>query len=60
MLDTLFSELPENAITEIQRRHLLGIIDPIEVADLSVFLLSDLSSKITGSNIIIDSGYSLT
>jgi len=60
MLDSLFSELPKDAAEKINERHLLGIIDPIEIADLSVFLLSDLSKKITGSNIIIDSGYSLT
>jgi NAD(P)-dependent dehydrogenase (short-subunit alcohol dehydrogenase family) len=60
ILENLFSVIPEDSVNEINNRHLLGIIDPIEIADLCTFLLSDLSKKITGENIIIDSGYSLT
>jgi NAD(P)-dependent dehydrogenase (short-subunit alcohol dehydrogenase family) len=59
ILESMFKELPEESVLGINKSHLLGIIDPIEIADLCVFLLSDLSKKITGENIIIDSGYSL-
>jgi len=40
-------------------KHPLGIGDPADIANLCIFLLSDESSWITGTNIIIDGGYSL-
>ena len=39
--------------------HVLGIAEPLEVADTIAFLLSDMSSKITGQNIFIDSGWTI-
>lgn len=39
--------------------HILGIAEPLEVADTIAFLLSDMSSKITGQNIFIDSGWTI-
>jgi NAD(P)-dependent dehydrogenase (short-subunit alcohol dehydrogenase family) len=54
----LFSELPVEAKENIIKMHPLGIGKTIDVANLVVFLLSDLSSWITGTNIVIDGGYS--
>ena len=59
MLQNMFSALPEESVKAIETRHLLGIPIPEDIADLCVFLLSDLGKRITGENIIIDSGYSL-
>ena len=39
--------------------HVLGIAEPVEVANTIAFLLSDMSSKITGQNIFIDSGWTI-
>jgi len=35
----------------------LGLIDPEEVADVAVFLVSDESRKMTGSAVVVDAGY---
>ena len=59
MLKSLFGNLPEESIKNIESKHLLGIIEPEDVANLCVYLLSDLGRKITGTNIILDSGYLL-
>lgn len=60
MLHRTFSELPEESVQAIKNRHLLGLIEPEEVANLCAYLISDLAKSITGTNIIIDGGYSLT
>ena len=39
--------------------HVLGIAEPVEAANTIAFLLSDMSSKITGQNIFIDSGWTI-
>ena len=36
--------------------HIFGILQPVEVANVIAFLLSDAASKITGQNIFVDSG----
>lgn len=59
ILESMFSELPEESVDAIRRKHLLGILDPADVADLCVFLVSDRSKRITGEHIVIDSGYTL-
>lgn len=43
----------------IINKHLLGMLKPVDVANSCIFLLSDMSSKITGTNLILDSGFSL-
>lgn len=40
-------------------RQLLGAIEPKEIANLCVFLLSDQVKTITGNNLVIDGGYTL-
>lgn len=59
MLERMFADLPERSVQQIEDKHLLGIPQPSDIANLAVFLVSDLSQYITGTNIIIDSGYSL-
>ncbi len=54
----LLSSLSEENVTKIKEMHPLGIGSVIDVANAVCFLISDLSSWITGSEIIIDGGYS--
>lgn len=55
----LFAELPEGAIDRIKSLHPLGFGSPVDVANACVFLLSDETKWITGSNLVIDGGYSI-
>lgn len=41
-------------------RHLLGLVEPIEIANMALFLASDESRPITGQTIRIDSGASIS
>lgn len=46
---------------ECLKRHLINrLIDPNELADLAVFLLSPAASMITGETVVIDGGYTIT
>ena len=54
----MFESLPETSVTEIIKQHPLGLGMPEDIAGLAVFLLSDKSRWITGSEITIDGGYS--
>ncbi len=58
MFQKIKKELSEESLLDIQKRHPLGIGKPNDVANLCAFLLSDLSIWITGSDYIIDGGYS--
>lgn len=58
MFQKIKAELSEESLLDIDRRHPLGIGEPVDVANLCAFLLSDLSKWITGSDYIIDGGYS--
>lgn len=42
---------------QIRKLHLMDVADPLEVADIAVFLASDVSRLITGTTISADSGY---
>lgn len=41
------------------RRQLLGVIDPEEIANTTIFLLSNAAKSLTGTSIILDGGYTL-
>ncbi len=56
--EKLFSELPEGALQRIKSMHPLGFGTPEDIANACVFLLSDEAKWITGSNLVIDGGYS--
>lgn len=58
LVDKLFAELPEGALERIKSLHPLGFGSPVDVANACVFLLSDEAKWITGSNFVIDGGYS--
>lgn len=58
MVDQLFSSISEESKAEIIREHPLGLGEPNDVANACIYLLSDASKWMTGSNLIIDGGYS--
>jgi enoyl-[acyl-carrier-protein] reductase (NADH) len=41
------------------QKQLLGIIDPVEVANTVAFLLSDAVKTITGTSVLLDGGYTM-
>lgn len=57
MLDRLMTELPD--FERIKSEQFLGLIEPDEVATLAAYLLSDAARKITGSQFVIDGGFTL-
>ena len=57
-LDFIQSNMALSRESDLDKQ-LLGPIEPIEVANLTVFLLSDLVKSITGTAILIDGGYTL-
>ena len=58
MSNEMFQRLSEESKKEIIDMHPLGLGMPEDIANASVFLLSDASKWMTGSNLIIDGGYS--
>lgn len=56
--DMVSENLSVDVIDAFARRHALGrIAEPVEIAELVVWLCSDRASFITGQNIVIDGGY---
>ncbi|MEH1777608.1 MAG: SDR family oxidoreductase [Nostoc sp.] len=47
----------KEAISDYERKHLLGFGQPEDVANAVLFLLSDASRWVTGTNLVIDGGY---
>lgn len=58
LLEKMFENVGEAAAEEIIKKHPLGIGQPEDVANACIFLLSDASKWITGSNLVVDGGYS--
>ena len=58
MIKNLFDSISVEAKQEIINKHPLGIGQPEDVAFLVCFLLSDKATWITGSEYVIDGGYS--
>lgn len=58
MIKKAFDSISPEAKQEIINRHPLGLGDPEDVAFLVCFLMSDNAKWITGSDYIIDGGYS--
>jgi len=59
MVEALFKTLPDTSVQKIKEMHPLGIGQPEDVANAVLFLLSKASTWITGSNLVIDGGYSI-
>ncbi len=57
MAEKMFASMSEEQFQALQKNYLLGIGQPEDVAYASIFLLSDASRWITGTNLIIDGGY---
>jgi len=58
MSNEMFQRLSEESKKEIIDMHPLGVGMPEDIANASAFLLSDAAKWMTGSNLIIDGGYS--
>lgn len=58
LVSEMFKDFPEDMIERIHDMHPLGIGKPEDISGLCCFLLSDKARWITGSNVIIDGGYS--
>ncbi len=58
MVEKLFASLPPESKNNIIKKYPLGLGKPEDIATLISFLLSDQSRWITGSEYIIDGGYS--
>ncbi|KZS41450.1 hypothetical protein AWE51_22365 [Aquimarina aggregata] len=60
MTDKLFASISEQSSQDIINKHPLGIGTPNDVASLCIYLLSNSSRWVTGTDIIIDGGYSIS
>ncbi len=58
MTNKLFENIPESSKEEILKMHPMGFGKPEDVANACIFLLSDAAKWITGTNLIVDGGYS--
>jgi len=58
MLREALSQLPAETQQAFVAKHPLGLGQPDDVANAAAFLLSDLSRWITGTNFLVDGGYS--
>lgn len=57
MTDRERNQLGEDALSALQKRHLLGFGKPRDVSGFVLFLLSDRAHWITGSDFLVDGGY---
>jgi NAD(P)-dependent dehydrogenase (short-subunit alcohol dehydrogenase family) len=58
--DRVKKQLEGNPVTEeLGRQHLLGLIEPLHIADLAVYLASDESARTTGQILAVDSGVTI-
>ena len=58
MSNKMLENLPEESKKSILGMHPLGLGKPEDIANACAFLLSDASRWITGTNLIVDGGYS--
>ena len=58
MVDGLKQQLSEEQYNQILLNHPLGLGKPEDIAHAAAYLASDLSRWVTGSNLIVDGGYS--
>jgi len=58
MVKKLFDTISEESRNEILKMHPMGFGKPKDIAYACIYLLSDASKWITGTNLIVDGGYS--
>ena len=58
MHERIISKLTDSAKNDYEKKHLLGFGNPIDIANMTIFLMSDSSSWITGTEIYVDGGFS--
>lgn len=59
MYHGFIQEFGQERMDEILSTHILGAAEASDVANIIAFLLSDACSKITGQNIVVDSGWTI-
>ncbi len=57
MTESLFAKMGEEQVMAIKKMHPLGFGEPIDVANMVAFLLSDAARWITGTDMMVDGGY---
>jgi NAD(P)-dependent dehydrogenase (short-subunit alcohol dehydrogenase family) len=60
LTDRVRSRIPAEVMAAPEKTHLLGMMEPEDVAAMAVFLASDESSKVTGHVMPVDSGYTIS
>jgi NAD(P)-dependent dehydrogenase (short-subunit alcohol dehydrogenase family) len=60
LTDRVKTRVPAEVMAAPERTHLLGMMEPEDVADMAVFLASDESRKVTGHIFPVDSGYTIS
>ncbi|MEI7675360.1 MAG: SDR family oxidoreductase [Bacteroidales bacterium] len=58
MTNEMLKEFTEDSLKANKEAHLLGWLDKEDVANACIYLLSEASKRVTGINLIVDSGYS--
>ena len=58
MSSKMFENFPEESKKSTIDMHPLGLGEPIDIANACIYLLSDAAKWVTGTNLIIDGGYS--
>ena len=58
LTEALFDKLNEEQMTTLIKNHPMGLGDVTDIANGVLYLLSDLSKWVTGTNLVIDGGYS--
>jgi len=57
LFEKLMNKLPSESLENIYSQHPLGLGETADIANLALFLLSDMSKYINGSLIAADGGY---